>query len=151
MLADRREREGPFPDKKVRPDERGKGAHADALRHRALRLPAPQGLLIRTGVRCDARSTAYLQGGAGDVPQNGVQCRGAQPGRPHEEHLFPDGQRREMALVSGLRHELRLQSRRPVALGPPDVDKRQIQRHYQRRPARMRGQEQHQECRTDYQ
>ena len=150
MLADRREREGPLPDKAVRPDKRCKGAHADALRHRALRLPAPQGLLLRTGVRRNARSAAYLQGGTGDVPQNGVQCRGAQPGRPHKEHLFPDGQRREMAPFSGLRHGLRLQSRRPVDLGPPDVDKRQIQRHHQRRPARMRGQEQHQECRTDY-
>ena len=150
MLADRREREGPLPDKAVRPDKRCKGAYADALRHRALRLSAPQGLLLRTGVRCDARSAAHLQGCAGDVPQDGVQCRRAQPGRPHEEHLFPDGQRREMALVSGLRHGLRLQSRRPVDLGSPDVDKRQIQRYYQRRPARMRGQEQHQECRTDY-
>ena len=72
------------------------------------------------------------------------------PGRPHEEHLVPDGQRREMAPFSGLRHGLRLQSRRPVDLCPPDVDKRQIQWYYQRRPARMRGQEQHQECRTDY-
>ena len=150
VLADRREREGPFPDKEVRPDKRCKGAHADTLRHRALRLPASQGLLLRTGVRCDARPAAYLQGSTGDVPQNGVQCRGAQPGRPHEEHLVPDGQRREMAPVSGLRHGLRLQSRRPVDLGPPDVDKRQIQRHHQRRPARMRSQEQYQECRTDY-
>ena len=96
------------------------------------------------------RTTTHLQESAGDVPQNGVQCRGTQLGRPHEEHLVPDGQRREMALVAGLRHGLRLQSRRPVDLGPPDVDKRQIQRYYQRRPARMRGQEQHQECRTDY-
>ena len=55
-----------------------------------------------------------------------------------------------MAPFSGLRHGLRLQSRRPVDLGPSDVDKRQIQRHHQRRPARMRGQEQHQECRTDH-
>ena len=70
--------------------------------------------------------------------------------RPHEEHLVPDGQRRKMASVAGLRHGLRLQSRRPVDLGPPDVDKRQIQRHHQRRPARMRSQEQHQECRTDH-
>ena len=31
-----------------------------------------------------------------------------------------------------------------------DVDKQQIQRHHQRWPARMLGQEQHQECRTDY-
>ena len=46
MLADRGEREGSFPDKEVRPDKRCKGAHADALRHRALRLPAPQGLLL---------------------------------------------------------------------------------------------------------
>ena len=150
MLADRREREGSFPDKEVRPNRRCKGAHADTLRHRALRLPAPQGLLLRTGVRRDARAAAYLQGGAGDVPQNGVQCRGAQPGRPHEEHLVPDGQRRKMAPFSGLRHGLRLQSRRPVDLGPPDVDKRQIQRYYQRRPARMRGQKQHQKCRTDH-
>ena len=150
VLADRREREGPFPDKEIRPNKRCKGAHADALRHRALRLPTPQGLLLRTGVRRNARSAAYLQGSAGDVPQNGVQCRGTQPGRPHEEHLVPDGQRREMALVAGLRHGLRLQSRRPVDLGPPDVDKRQIQRHHQRRPARMRGQEQHQECRKDH-
>ena len=150
MLADRRERKGSFPDKEVRPNKRDKGAHADALRYRTLRLPAPQGLLLRTGVCRNARSATYIQGGAGDVPQNGVQCRGAQSGRPHEEHLFPDGQRREMAPFSGLRHGLRLQSRRPVDLGPPDVDKRQIQRHHQRRPARMRSQEQHQECRTDY-
>ena len=102
MLADRREREGPFPDKEVRPNKRCKGARADTLRYRALRLPAPQGLLLRTGVRLDARAAAHLQGGAGDVPQNGVQCRGAQPGRPHEEHLVPDGQRREMAPFSGL-------------------------------------------------
>ena len=39
---------------------------------------------------------------------------------------------------------------RQVALYPPDVDKRQIQRYHQRRPAQMRLQEQHQECRTDY-
>lgn len=45
---------------------------------------------------------------------------------------------------------LRLQSRRPADLGPPDVDKRQIQLHHQRWPARMRGQGQYQECRTDY-
>ena len=75
MLADRRERKGSFPDKEVRPDKRGKGAHADALRYRALRLPAPQGLLLRTGVRCDARAAAHLQGSTGDVPQNGFQCR----------------------------------------------------------------------------
>lgn len=150
MLADRREREGPFPDKEVRPNKRCKGAHADALRYRTLRLPAPQGLFLRTGVRRNARAAAHLQGGAGDVPQNGIQCRGTQPGRPHEEHLVPDGQRREMAPFSGLRHGLRLQSRRPVDLCPPDVDKWQIQRYYQRRPARMCGQEQHQECRTDY-
>lgn len=55
-----------------------------------------------------------------------------------------------MAPFSGLRHGLRLQSRRPVDLGPPDVNKRQIQRYYQRRSARMRSQEQHQECRTDH-
>ena len=128
MLADRRERKGSFPDKEVRPNKRDKGAHADALRYRTLRLPAPQGLLLRTGVCRNARSATYIQGGAGDVPQNGVQCRGAQSKRSHEEHLFPDGQRRKMA----------------------DVDKRQIQRHHQRRPARMRSQEQHQECRTDY-
>ena len=157
MLADRREREGPFPDKEVRPDKRCKGTHANTLRYRALRLPASQGLLLRTGIRRDARAAAYLQGGAGadlkgagDVPQNGVQCRGAQPGRSHEKHLVPNGQRRKMAPFSGLRHGLRLQSRRPVDLGPPDVDKRQIQRYNQRRPARMCGQEQHQECRTDY-
>lgn len=150
MLADRREREGPFPDKAVRPDKRSNGTHTNALRHRTLRLPAPHGLLLRTVVRCDARSAAHLQGCAGDVPQNSVQCRCAQPGRPHEEHFVPDGQRREMALVAGLRHGLRLQSRRPVDLGPPDVDKRQIQWYYQRRPARMRGQEQHQECCTDH-
>ena len=150
MLADRREREGSFPDKEVRPDKRCKGAHADALRHRALRLSDPQGLLLRTSVRCDARSAAHLQGGAGDVPQNGVQCCCAQPGRSHEEHLVPDGQRRKMASVAGLRHGLCLQSPWPVDLDPPDVDKRQIQRHHQRRPARMRSQEQHQECRTDY-
>ena len=41
-----------------------------------------------------------------------------------------------MAPFSGLRHGLCLQSRRPVDLGPPDVDKQQ--------------KEQHQECRTDY-
>ena len=150
MLADRRERESPLLDKEVRPDKRCKSAYADALRHSALRLPASQGLLLRTGVRRDARTAAYLQGGAGDVPQNGVQCRCAQSRRSHEEHLFPDGQRREMAPVAGLRHGPRLQSRRPVDLGPPDVDKRQIQRHHQRRPARMRGQEQHQECRKDH-
>ena len=150
MLADRREREGPFLDKAVRPDKRSKGAHADTLRHRTLRLPAPQGLLLRTSVRRNARSAAHLQGGAGNVPQNGVQCRGTQLGRLHEEHLVPDGQRREMAPFSSLRHGLRLQSRQIVDLGPPDVDKRQIQRHHQRRSARMRGQEQHQECRTDY-
>ena len=86
----------------------------------------------------------------GDVPQNGIQCRGTQPGRPHEEHLVPDGQRREMAALTCLRHGLRLQSRRPVDLYPPDVDKRQIQRHHQRRPVRMCGQEQYQEFRTDY-
>ena len=39
---------------------------------------------------------------------------------------------------------------RQVALYPPDIDKRQIQRYHQRRPAQMRLQEQHQECRTDY-
>ena len=150
MLADRRERKGSFPDKEVRPNKRDKGAHADALRYRTLRLPAPQGLLLRTGVCRNARSATYIQGCAGDVPQNGVQCRGAQSRRSHEEHLFPDGQRRKMAPFSGLRHGLRLQSRRPVDLCPPDVDKRQIQRHHQRRPARMRSQEQHQECRTDY-
>ena len=66
-----------FLDKAVRPDKRCEGAHADALRYRALRLPTPQGLLLRTGVCRNARSAAYLQGGAGDVPQNGVQCRGA--------------------------------------------------------------------------
>ena len=118
-------------------DKRGKGAHADALRHRTSRLPAPQDLLLRTSVRRDARSAAHLQGGSGDVPQNGVQCRRAQSGRSHEEYLFPDGQRREMAAFSGLRHGLRLQSRRSVDLGPPDVDKQQIQRHHKRRPARM--------------
>ena len=64
--------------------------------------PTPQGQLLRTGVRRNARSTAHLQGGTGDVLQNGILCRGAQPERPHEEHLFPDGQRREMALVTGL-------------------------------------------------
>ena len=98
----------------------------------------------------DVRITTHLQGSTRDVQQNGVQCRGAQPRRPYEEHLISDGQRREMAPFSGLRHGLRLQSRRAVDLGPPDVDKRQIQRYHQRRPARMRSQEQHQECRTDY-
>ena len=151
MLADRRERESSFPDKAVRPDKRGKGTHADTLRHRALRLPAPQGLLLRTGVRRNARSAAHLQGGTGNVPQNGVQCRGTQPGRPHEEHLFHDGQRRKVASLTCLRHGIRLQSRRQVDLGPPDVDKRQIQRHHQRRPVRMRGQEQHQECHANHQ
>ena len=101
-LADRGERKSPFPDKEVRPDKRGKATHADALRHRALRLPAPKGLLLRTGIRCDARTATHIQGGAGDVPKNGIQCRGAQPGRPHKEHLFPDGQRREMAPFSSL-------------------------------------------------
>lgn len=150
MLADRRERESSFLNKAVRPDKRGEGAHADTLRHRALRLPASQSLLLRIGVRRNAQSAAYLQGGIGDVPQNGIQCRGAQLGRSHEEHLVPNGQRREMAPFSGLRHGLRLQSRRPVGLDSPDVDKRQIQRHNQRRPARMRHQKQYQKCRTDY-
>lgn len=58
MLADRREREGPFPDKEVRPDKRCKGTHANTLRYRALRLPASQGLLLRTGIRRDARAAA---------------------------------------------------------------------------------------------
>lgn len=39
VLANRREREGSFPDKAVRPNKRCKGTHADALRYRALRLP----------------------------------------------------------------------------------------------------------------
>ncbi len=64
-------------------------------------------------------------GGRADVPPDGVQHHGAQPGRPRQEHRVPDGPRRTMGARARIRPHLRLPALQRVDRPAPDEHERQ--------------------------
>ncbi len=60
-----------------------------------------------------------------DVPPHGLQHRGAQPGRPRQEHRLPDGPHGPLGARPRIRRYLRVPAREPVDQSTPDEHERQ--------------------------